>query len=651
MDLSHARVEGAGVLRATSSGGKLVVEIDAARGGPVVVRTEGACPVLVSRAEARGGGTLERRLVPWLDLGGPLPEVGFDRPLELTARPGCPEAARGRITWKQSSGAPLREAHTEQDGRRFVAKMPRLEDALGGTPRWGIVPISPRTRGDVTIEATWAGPDGTSVTRTVHAAAAARARGLPNVTVGARLYLGGSGWRVVSAPVGSHAALESKGGATSLSPDVRGGFTLSSEGGKTLRLVAGKYDETPLDCGRSDCHAEIARAARSSPMSTILQRGLDGPFAGDYPACALGCHAVGEPGLDDGGFAAVATALGRSPTEVAHTGWHELPAVLRRLGGVGCLACHGPGAIPEPGGRHALLRADVCATCHDAPPRYGHVVAWRASRMAVSDADARTTAEPCARCHTTWGFLGQSERRPPGDQAPQGIACAACHAVHPAKAGEQKAMGQVCAAALRRDLPTPDLLEGALTATSDRSRACLPCHTPLQSDAAPTGTAAAIWAARGGLSPITGAPLAGPAPHVGVEGGCVGCHRSGPPGLARGAGHAFRVDRRACTACHEDRSDRTIHARAEALSARLMALLPTAQVVGSGPAHASTLALDRSTPAGRAAWDVALVLEDPAADAHNAPYARELLDAAELALASLAPGRGPSPRRAHEAAP
>jgi hypothetical protein len=42
--------------------------------------------------------------------------------------------------------------------------------------------------------------------------------------------------------------------------------------------------------------------------------------------------------------------------------------------------------------------------------------------------------------------------------------------------------------------------------------------------------------------------------------------------------------------------------------------------------------LDRATPLGRAAWDVALVLEDPAAAAHNAPYARLLLAAAERAL-------------------
>ena len=34
-----------------------------------------------------------------------------------------------------------------------------------------------------------------------------------------------------------------------------------------------------------------------------------------------------------------------------------------------------PGALPE--ARWSILRADVCAYCHDAPPRYGHVEGWR----------------------------------------------------------------------------------------------------------------------------------------------------------------------------------------------------------------------------------------------------------------------------------
>ena len=37
--------------------------------------------------------------------------------------------------------------------------------------------------------------------------------------------------------------------------------------------------------------------------------------------------------------------------------WDDLPRSLRRAGGVGCLSCHGPGAIPEESSRWAILRA------------------------------------------------------------------------------------------------------------------------------------------------------------------------------------------------------------------------------------------------------------------------------------------------------
>jgi hypothetical protein len=368
-------------------------------------------------------------------------------------------------------------------------------------------------------------------------------------------------------------------------------------------------------------------------MATILQRGLDGPFAGDYPACAFGCHTIGEPSIDDGGFASVALRFGLGSPDLRRAGFHDLPAPLRRLGGVGCVACHGPGTIAEEGSAPAILRAGVCATCHDAPPRYGHVVAWQSSRMARADADPRTRGDPaCAKCHTTWGFLDAATRKPPDDAAPTGISCAACHAVHPVKAGASGVLGATCAAALAREAPPPALLDGALPSGSRKSDLCLGCHTPAPGDRAPSATAAAIWAGRGGVDPRTGAPLTGTAIHGSVPGGCIGCHASGPPGLGRGGGHAFAARSDDCAACHVERSDPSIRERAVSLWARTTSTNSTTSMATSDPLHASRRELDRSTPRGRALWNVALVLEDPAADRHNAAYARALLDAAELSL-------------------
>src|SRR5690606_10045669 len=118
-----------------------------------------------------------------------------------------------------------------------------------------------------------------------------------------------------------------------------------------------------------------------SPMTHVLARGLSGEL-GPYPgSCALGCHSAGEPGLLDGGFAHVAEELGHGVPE-ASAGWDALPRRLRRVGGVTCTTCHGPGAVPERSARWAILRSDVCATCHDAPPRYSHAASYATSAMA-----------------------------------------------------------------------------------------------------------------------------------------------------------------------------------------------------------------------------------------------------------------------------
>ncbi len=653
LDVTGARVSGHGVRSATARGPELVLEVDPRKvTDDIVVELSGACPVRFGADDARHPGTVRRRAEPFIDVGGDRPEIGYGTEFTITARPGCPEARAGSVAWR-SNGAPLTDVRTTDRGFVFTARTERFELATSGAaPRWGIVPLSPRTRAETHLVATWRDDQGHAVERHLDVSAAARARGLPNVALGTRLYLGGDGWHVASTPPGGHATVETRGGLASISPDARGVWGLEDAARRTLRLVAGKYDETPLDCGRGECHAAIASIADSSPMTSILERGLDAPFGADYPGCAVGCHTVGEPGADDGGFVPTAFAFGRSLTSLAHEGFHDMPPALRRLGGVGCLACHGPGAIPEASARYAILSTDVCATCHDAPPRYGHVAAFRTSRMADADRDPRTRAMPCARCHTTWGFLDAPARRPPDVLGSLGIGCAACHAVHPAE-GDGVTAGKTCDRALVRDVPAPELVAKDVPEAAERSRICLSCHTPSPDDAWPRATAAALWSGRGGLNPEDGAPLAGPAPHGSVPGGCIGCHEHATADVTRGAGHGFRASRNDCRSCHEKppaAADPV--SRARALWADVEQRIAHGAARGGGeaaldgPPHARGLSVDRSTPFGRAAWDVALVLEDPAADAHNAAYANALLDAAARVLAPRATASVPPPRGA-----
>jgi hypothetical protein len=168
------------------------------------------------------------------------------------------------------------------------------------------------------------------------------------------------------------------------------------------------------------------------------------------------------------------------------------------------------------------------------------------------------------------------------------------------------------------------------------------CHAPLAPFASasadgtlsPSASAAALWAGRGGVNPQTGAPLAIPSAHGAIEDGCIGCHSAGPSTLERGASHGFKVDVGKCAGCHRDAVpdsatiDRDLHEQAAALLATLAHLKSSASQ--GRPQHAERVMLSNDR-VGRATYDALLVFEDPAAAAHNAPFARALLEAARSA--------------------
>lgn len=647
----------------------LVLEIDAraARGG-LTVELDGACPVRLGPGALTAGGVRDARVVPWLDFGPPRSQLGFDAPFSIQVEAGCGEARVGSVVWRQVGGEPLREVAVTDRGFRFAARTAPADTAFGERPAWGALPISPRTRGEAVLVAEWSGA-GPVRRFELRVAAAARSRGLPNVPVGVRQYLGGEGWWVVDRPPEARAEVEVAGGLLSLTADGSGLWRLRDRAARELVLRAGRYDETPLDCGRGGCHGPVVAAAAASPMTSALAR-LAGaaPSTGSAAAvpassaaraaCAIACHAVGEPGVDDGGFAATAVALGHGP----HSSWHDLPSPLRRAGGVGCLSCHGPGAVPEPSARWSQLRADVCATCHDAPPRYGHVAAWRTSRMATADRDPRVRAQAaCARCHTTAGFLvaaaagtrdaptvaAHPPPSPPEGAGPVGIACAACHAVHdPLIAAAVTAAGARVAPggpprALLREVPPPTW-PGAPPGLDAGSALCVSCHGPDADAGIVFASAAPLVFGSGGVEPSSGAPLDGASAHTATARACLGCHAGGPAELERGAGHAFRARREICAGCHASgvTPDPGVRDRALALWRRAHPRRARATTGGPGaardapddPPHAVGAPLGRRTPRERALWNVLLVLEDRAAAVHNAPYARRLLDAAARVL-------------------
>ena len=183
-------------------------------------------------------------------LEAPAEPVGFDAAIAIGVRPACAELRRGRVDWRQVSGPSLRALGITDGGFRLTARMPPLAEVVPMPLPWGVVPISPRTQGEIVVEATWRGDRGQTLTRRARVSAAPRSRGLPNTPVGARVYLGGAGWSLRARPVGSHAALAADGPAASLLPDVAGDWQLADGAGRTLALRTARYDQTPLDCGR-----------------------------------------------------------------------------------------------------------------------------------------------------------------------------------------------------------------------------------------------------------------------------------------------------------------------------------------------------------------------------------------------------------------
>ncbi len=566
--------------------------------GRVFLSAPGLCKTELALSGEKPGAAVSVRPRAWLTAsGGELAQLGFDTSFTVQVTPGCREAVAGKLEWSVVDGE--LELHSEKNGFIVRGKTSKLD--IAPLP-WGIVPISPRTRGAATLRATWRG-SGTERHLDVHLAAAARATGVPSIALGQRVLLGGEGWHVSERPPRGHADISLASGIATFRPDARGRWLLADGNGRELSISAGLYSETPLDCGRSDCHIAEARAAIDSKMTTVFARGINGALPGYDPGCALACHTAGEPGLADGGFSDVLAQLGRTSKLGVHPGaFDELPRPLRRLAGVGCVTCHGPAAIPEPAASWAILRADVCATCHDAPPRYSHVVAWRRSRMARADRDdAARTTPACRRCHTTAGFLSALGVRPqrgetPPDE-PMGIACAACHAPHAAHQ----------ATALLRAVPPEETMSLPLSAAP--SELCLACHA--DSAEVPSSSAGTL---------VFAAPAGAPSPHAKVPRGCLGCHGGADSrGPARGARHDFRARTDVCVACHgkppKEPAGETIAARAARLAKRF-----APQLDGARPAHAQTSELPRA---------LRVVLEDPAAWAHNGPWARQLLDQVE----------------------
>ena len=152
------------------------------------------------------------------------------------------------------SGALLDDVRIEKGGRVLSATTRGVE-RVRERAAWGIVPVSAERARAAKIEVRGRVPDGSSFERTLEVAALSRASGLPSVALGHGVLLAGQGFRLEKKPEGSRAELRVLGGLAELVPDATGDYALADAHGRALVVQSGRYDEMPLDCGRSDCHA------------------------------------------------------------------------------------------------------------------------------------------------------------------------------------------------------------------------------------------------------------------------------------------------------------------------------------------------------------------------------------------------------------
>ena len=411
-----------------------------------------------------------------LSIEAPAGIVGFSAPIELHARITCAgEIVPGDIVWDDGTRGPRRQLIT-----------PAVEDRLRREERARVLPVS-FAESQLVVSARARDLHATATVRLAHTH-----NGLATIPVGVPIYID-------SGP----------GGAISRFVAERSGIVAftSPDGRATLRLHAGRADDIQLDCGRPECHAPQQRAHAVTPHASALQRLLDRQPTAFDPAC-LACHVVGAPADVPGGFGDVAAQI-KFAFDGQPLTWPQLPRPLHRLGNVGCLACHGPAAIPPPQDRGRIYGAGICAQCHDAPDRYQVVAQWRSCRMSALRPGTAATA--CRGCHTSQGFVarlrGVDLPADPAARTAEPVTCAACHDPHgPGSTAprmvrvtdKDRGASALCAACHRSDLAASDEIRLAARLAPMAPQAelapadCLRCHRPHIFRANPVTASAAL---------------------------------------------------------------------------------------------------------------------------------------------------------------
>ncbi len=350
-----------------------------------------------------------------------------------------------------------------------------------------------------------------------------------------------------------------------------------------------------IECHEDD-HNDWSGTLHATAFDTLVADG-----DGDNPLC-FPCHAVGygEPS----GFVDLQTTP--------------------HLADVQCENCHGPGSNhaidPDNVGIDVSLDSSLCGECHQSCHGlcgvyyHPHFEQWSTSKHSMSLWDIRWLPEyeeSCLQCHSTDYRLAPVDDKPPAPGVFYNLECVACH----------RPQGSPNASQLRI---APESL-------------CAQCHT--MGDASPgvepDQAQFEFMHGAGGFA-LDGTSFDGlyPTAFTALPGKCVFCHvyleAYGGPDQPANSGHTFEANTRACSPCHteEDGTERVANVRGE-IEPRLAVV---ARYFDPGDAlyvDPATLTPEELARYNVAKFDYEFVKADRSYGAHNAGFARRLMEEAE----------------------
>ncbi|HEX9049257.1 MAG TPA: hypothetical protein VF841_01870 [Anaeromyxobacter sp.] len=394
--------------------------------------------------------------------------------------------------------------------------------------RFGIVPILPDTRGEMSVSVTVTDGRGQSASTSVTVDAASVLTSARNVAIGTKVYLnsghaGTAAWALTPPTSGSTAALSDPTARTPyFVADVAGTYTVT-EGTNTMTIYAGDWKgvitggsgtSIVVDTNCTMCHGTSGIAPdqftpwMATGHATMMTRGLGGANSTHYGSSCLVCHTVGnDGGVVNNGFDDVAAAAGWTfPATYSSTNWTNMVAsypTVARLANIQCENCHGPqnstahmatGTTGDFQSPRIGYSAELCATCHASGTGHHNYSEWasvdKTSGMGHSNrTDAMgigtrggTLNSHCGRCHAAQGYTVYATQLAAGNPGtiPSGspvltqvttanvesVTCTACHDPHSVANPSQ----------LRFYGDTPLLAAGFQMFGVGKGAQCMTCH-------------------------------------------------------------------------------------------------------------------------------------------------------------------------------